>query len=76
MQSEPVSPPPITTTFLPAAVTPLTRSPATRRFCRGRKSSANRIPPSSRPGTWRSRGLSDPPASTTASNSSSNRFAG
>ena len=70
-QSEPVSPPPMMTTCLPAATNSGTlESPATRRFCSGRKSIANITPPSSRPGTGRSRGCSAPPASTTASNSS------
>ena len=70
MQSEPVSPPPITTTFLPVARIGSTLpcgSLLTRRFCCGRKSMAKWMPLSSRPGIGRSRGFSAPPASTTAS---------
>ena len=71
MQSEPVSPPPITTTCLPVArigSAPGTcGSPETRRFCCGRKSIAKWMPLSSRPGIGRSRPFSAPPASTTAS---------
>ena len=70
MQSEPVSPPPMTTTCLPAArigsLVP-TGSPDTRRFCCGRKSMAKWTPARSRPGTGRSRDASAPPASATAS---------
>ena len=74
-QSEPVSPPPITTTCLPVArICPATRSPATTLFCCGRNSIAKCTPARSRPGTGRSRGFSAPPASTTASYSSSNAF--
>ena len=64
MQSEPVSPPPITTTCLPVArigVTLPSGSPLTRRFCCGRKSIAKWMPLSSRPGIGRSRGFSAPP---------------
>lgn len=71
-QSEPVSPPPITTTCLPLAEIGLGLSPATCLFCGIRNSSAKCTPPSSRPGTGRSRGTSEPPASTTASNSCCN----
>ena len=70
MQSEPVSPPPMTTTCLPVARigSPSSAfSPLTRRFCCGRKSMAKWMPLSSRPGTGRSRGASAPPVSTTAS---------
>ena len=70
MQSEPVSPPPMTTTCLPSArigSAPSAASPLTRRFCCGRKSMAKWTPLSSRPGTGRSRGFSAPPVSTTAS---------
>ncbi len=63
MQSEPVSPPPITTTCLPPArIGSLPSlgscgSPLTRRFCCGRKSMAKWMPSSSRPGIGRSRAL-------------------
>ena len=73
MQSEPVSPPPITTTCLPLAVSVpfgaalASGSPATRLFCWVRKSMAKWMPSSSRPSTGRSRGASAPPDSTTAS---------
>ena len=70
MQSEPVSPPPITTTFLPVARIGSTgpcASPLTRRFCCGRKSIAKWMPFSSRPGIGRSRAFSAPPVSATAS---------
>ena len=73
-QSEPVSPPPMTTTCLPVArigswpFASATASPATRRFCWTRKSMANVTPSSSRPGTWRSRGTRAPVHRTTASN--------
>ena len=70
MQSDPVSPPPMTTTCLPAArmgSTSPSGSPETRRFCCGRNSMAKWMPLSSRPGIGRSRGFSAPPASTTAS---------
>ena len=70
MQSDPVSPPPMTTTCLPEArigsLVP-TGSPETRRFCCGRKSIAKWTPERSRPGAGRSRGASAPPASATAS---------
>ena len=59
MQSEPVSPPPMTTTCLPLALISLgaaiASSPATRLFCCGRKSIAKWTPSSSRPGTRQSR---------------------
>ena len=70
MQSEPVSPPPMTTTCLPPArigALAVCGSPLTRRFCCGRKSMAKWMPLSSRPGIGRSRAFSAPPASTTAS---------
>ena len=70
MQSEPVSPPPMTTTCLPSARIGMTLpsgSSLTRRFCCGRNSMAKWMPSSSRPGIGRSRGFSAPPASTTAS---------
>ena len=70
MQSEPVSPPPMTTTCLPLArigSLVVSGSPETRRFCCGRKSIAKWMPPSSRPGIGMSRGFSAPPASATAS---------
>ena len=69
-QSEPVSPPPITTTCLPVAlIWSLSLSPALTLFCSGRKSMAKCTPFSSRPGTGKSRGCSAPPAMMTASNS-------
>ena len=78
MQSEPVSPPPITTTCLPFAVivprpvvARASSSPAMRLFCCVRKSIAKWMPSSARPGTSRSRGHSAPPDSTTASASCS-----
>ena len=70
-QSEPVSPPPMTTTSLPVARMASasgTASPATRRLAWRRKSMASSTPGSSRPGMGRSRGIVEPPASTTASN--------
>ena len=73
MQSEPVSPPPMTTTCLPAArIGSATSvfSPETRRFCCGRKSMAKWMPSRSRPSIGRSRGFSAPPESSTASKSS------
>ena len=45
------------------------RSPSLRRFCSVRYSIAKWMPESSRPGTGRSRGRVEPPASTSASNS-------
>ena len=78
MQSEPVSPPPMTTTFLPVARMAASSgmsSPATRRFCWGRNSMAKCTPWRSRPGTGRSRGFSDPPVRATASKSSSSSAA-
>ena len=77
MQSDPVSPPPITTTCLPLAlIVPngaaiASSSPAPRLFCWVRKSIAKWMPSRSRPVTSRLRGHSAPPASTTASNSAS-----
>ena len=69
-QSLPVSPPPMTITCLPSAVIwPLSLSPATTLFCCGRNSIAKCTPSSSRPGTGRSRLVSAPPVSSTASNS-------
>ena len=68
MQSEPVSPPPMTTTCLPPArigALASCGSPLTRRFCCGRNSMAKWMPSSSRPGIGRSRAFSAPPASTT-----------
>ena len=44
-------------------------SPSLRRFCSGRYSIAKWMPSRSRPGTGRSRGVVEPPASTIASNS-------
>ena len=70
MQSEPVSPPPMTTTCLPPArigSASAAGSPEMRRFCCGRNSMAKCTPLSSRPGTGRSRPFSAPPVSTTAS---------
>ncbi len=83
MQSEPVSPPPITTTCLPfavivprPAVARASSSPAPRLFCWVRKSIAKCTPSSSRPGTSRSRGHSAPPVSATASKSRSSEAIG
>ena len=70
MQSDPVSPPPMTTTFLSAADmngSSGSAPPWTRRELLRRKSIAKWMPSRSRPGTGRSRGTSQPPASTTAS---------
>ena len=70
-QSAPVSPPPMMTTSLPAAVigtSSTARSPSWALFDQGRYSIAWWMPPSSRPGTGRSRPAVAPPASTTASN--------
>ncbi len=59
-QSEPVSPPPMTTTSLPVARMPRCRRGWRRRRCAGstgaRKSMANSTPRASRPGMGRSRG--------------------
>ena len=80
MQSEPVSPPPMTMTCLPLAVSVprgaarVSSSPALRLFCWVRKSIAKWMPRSSRPGTSRSRGCSAPPASAIASKFSSSDF--
>ncbi len=77
IQSDPVSPPPITTTCLPLALklpcgaARASPSPATRLFCCVRNSIAKWMPDNSRPSTSRSRGLSAPPAMTSASYSSS-----
>ena len=66
-QSEPVSPPPMTTTCLPLAlIVPrgaarTSSSPASRLFCWVRNSIAKWMPGSSRPGMSRSRGHSAPP---------------
>ena len=78
MQSDPVSPPPTTTTCLPLALivpsgaATASSSPAPRLFCWVRKSIAKWMPSSSRPVTSRLRGHSAPPVSTTASKSASN----
>ena len=64
-QSAPVSPPPMITTRLPSAEmisAGATWSPASRRFCWVRYSTAKWTPPSSRPGIWRSRAHGVPPA--------------
>ena len=67
-QSAPVSPPPMMMTSLPAAVIwSAISSPSEARLDCGRKSIAWWIPPSSRPGTGRSRASVAPIASTTAS---------
>ncbi len=67
-QSLPVSPPPITITCLPLALrASLTLSPALARFCCGSSSMAKWMPSSSRPVTGRSREVSLPPVSSTAS---------
>ena len=61
MQSAPVSPPPMTTTCRPAAVTwPSTLWPSATRLAGGRKSIACMTPSSSRPGTGSSRGTVAP----------------
>ena len=70
MQSDPVSPPPMTMTCLPPARIGMTLpsgSSLTRRFCCGRNSMAKWMPSSSRPGIGRSRGFSAPPESAMAS---------
>ena len=72
MQSLPVSPPPMTMTCLPSAVicgSSSCGSPATRRFCCGRKVMAKTRPSRSRPGDLakKSNGCSEPPASSSAS---------
>ncbi len=72
-QSLPVSPPPITITCLPVAVSEprgaarTSSSPALRLFCWVRNSIASRTPLSSDPGMSSMRASSAPPASTTAS---------
>jgi hypothetical protein len=67
-QSEPVSPPPITTTCLPVALIGFF---VAGHFLVLRRQELQREmhAASSRPGTGRSRGTSEPPASITASNS-------
>ena len=73
MQSDPVSPPPITTTCLPAALSVpfgaacASPSPATRLFCWTRNSIAKWMPERPRPSISRSRGRSAPPANTMTS---------
>ena len=75
MQSEPVSPPPMTMTFLPAAQifcflacsAATSASPQLARLDCGRNSIAKWTPSSSRPGTGRSRPASAPVEMTTAS---------
>jgi hypothetical protein len=79
MQSEPVSPPPMTTTcFAVARIGSATSvfSPETRRFCCGRKSMAKWMPLRSRPSMARSRGFSAPPDRSTASYSSTSCLPG
>ena len=72
-QSLPVSPPPITTTFLPVAsklprgAARTSSSPALRLFCCVRNSIARRTPFISAPGIASPRASSAPPAKTTAS---------
>src|SRR5258708_5674249 len=69
-QSEPVSPPPMTTTCLPVArIWSGTLSPATTLFCCGRNLIAQYIPSRLRPGPGRSRGNSAPPVRAAASDS-------
>ena len=63
IQSEPVSPPPMTSTFFPFAFTILSLAkvcPSIIRFCCDNISNAKWIPFSSRPGMERSRGVSAP----------------
>ncbi len=70
IQSEPVSPPPITRTFFPVAQSSLRSEgsyPEFILFCRLRKSIAKCIPLSSRPSMFKSRGLPEPIAIHTAS---------
>ena len=78
MQSEPVSPPPMTMTCLSFAeiTSSAPCTPWTHLVLALRKSMAKWIPWRSLPGTGRSRGFSEPPVSTTASNSSIRRVAG
>ena len=69
-QSEPVSPPPITTTCLLVAMTWFSMvSPATTLFCGVKKSIAYITPSNSRPLAGKSRGVSAPAVKMTASNS-------
>ena len=69
-QSEPVSPPPMTMTFLPSARSwSFSLSPALTLFCKGKNSIAKWMPLNSRPGTGKSRDCSAPPVSSTASKS-------
>jgi hypothetical protein len=69
MQSDPVSPPPMTTTFFPAAVIPSSGkgSPPIRMFCWVRNSIAKWTPERFRPGTGRSLGTVAPVARRRAS---------
>ena len=68
-QSLPVSPPPMTSTSLPAALTVrVAASPVSKRASLPRNSSAKWMPFFSRPGMAKSRALAVPRASTTASN--------
>ena len=75
IQSEPVSPPPITTTFLLVASISLvvvgTPSLETLLFCCGKNSIAKWTPSKSLPSTGKSLGCSEPPERTIASYSSS-----
>ena len=70
IQSEPVSPPPITTTFLLAAWSELSISvsPSTQRLLLGKKSIACTTPGKSDPGIGSLLRMVAPPQSTTASN--------
>src|SRR5207302_70523 len=67
MQSAPVSPPPMTITCRPVAEIAGSAVPATARLRPYRYSIAKCTPPSSRPGTGRSRGTREPVARTVAS---------
>ena len=76
-QSAPVSPPPMMTTCRPSAeIGEAPSAPSWTRFDGFRYSRAKCTPSSSRPGTARSRGRVAPPASTTASCSSTSDCAG
>jgi hypothetical protein len=66
-QSVPVSPPPITMTFLPAAEIGVVGPPSRALVFATRKSMAKCTPASSRPSTFRSRGIVEPTARTAAS---------
>ena len=67
-QSLPVSPPPITSTCFPLALIGAAAiSPVKKRFCPSRSSSARWMPPSSRPGIFKSLAAGVPMATTTAS---------